>query len=127
MRSFSEIDTTSKRASKAAGYSWGVAEEIGKSIRSLELFGLPGVINLNLYLKKVKTKHPNKIQKIEKENKNKDYELCPIYSGIAFLDRCQQLEKMQTIKFYNVSFPLLMLPFISRASGILGKEDTNSI
>ena len=30
MQSFSEIDTTSKRASKAAGYSWGIAEEIGK-------------------------------------------------------------------------------------------------
>ena len=60
MRSFSEIDTTAKRASKAAGFSWGVAEEIGKSIRSLELFGLPGIINLNNYLKKNKQKHPKK-------------------------------------------------------------------
>ena len=58
MRSFSEIDTTAKRASKAAGFSWGMAEEIGKSIRSLELFGLPGIINLNNYLKKIKQKHP---------------------------------------------------------------------
>jgi len=57
MQSFSEIDTTSKRASKAAGFSCGVAEEIGKSGRSLELFGLPGVINLNLYLKKIKRRH----------------------------------------------------------------------
>ena len=47
MQSLSEIDTTSKRASKAAGFSWGVAEEIGKAVRSLELFGLPGVKNLN--------------------------------------------------------------------------------
>ena len=47
MITFSEIETTTKRASKAAGFSWGVAEEIGKSIRSLELFGLPGIINLN--------------------------------------------------------------------------------
>ena len=69
MQSFSEIDTTSKRASKAAGFSWGVAEEIGKSIRSLELFGLPGIINLNLYLKKIKKNHPQKLKKIDKENK----------------------------------------------------------
>ena len=54
MQSFSEIETTSKRASKAAGFSWGIAEEIGKSIKSLELFGLPGVTNLNLYLNKIK-------------------------------------------------------------------------
>ena len=48
MKSLSEIDTTSKRASKAAGFSWGVAEEVGKSIRLLELFGLPGIKTLNL-------------------------------------------------------------------------------
>ena len=68
MRSFSEIETVSKRASRAAGFSWGIAEEIGKSIKSLELFGLPGIINLNLYLKKIKTNHPKKIQKIENKN-----------------------------------------------------------
>ena len=122
MISFSEIETTSKRASKAAGFSWGIAEEIGKSIKSLELFGLPGVINLNLYLKKIKKKHPKKIEKIEKENKAEDKELCPIYSGVAFLDRCMELEGLQSLKFYNVSYPLLMLPFVSRASEIMSKK-----
>ena len=122
MITFSEIETTTKRASKAAGYSWGVAEEIGKSIRSLELFGLPGIININQYLKKIKKKHPKKITKIEKKNKTKDKELCPIYSGIAFLDRCLELEKLKSLKFYNVSYPLLMLPFISRASEMMSKK-----
>ena len=122
MISFSEIETTSKRASKAAGFSWGIAEEIGKSIKSLELFGLPGVINLNLYLKKIKKKHPKKIRKIEKENKAEDKELCPIYSGVAFLDRSMELEGLQSLKFYNVSYPLLMLPFVSRASEIMSKK-----
>ena len=122
MISFSEIETTTKRASKAAGFSWGVAEEIGKSIRSLELFGLPGIINLSQYLKKIKKKHPTKITKIEKENKTDDKELCPIYSGVAFLDRCLELEKLKSLKFYSVSYPLLMLPFISRASEIMSKK-----
>ena len=122
MITFSEIETTTKRASKAAGFSWGVAEEIGKSIRSLELFGLPGIINLNQYLKKIKKKHPTKITKIEKENKTDDKELCPIYSGVAFLDRCLELEKLKSLKFYNVNYPLLMLPFISRASEIMSKK-----
>ena len=122
MISFSEIETTTKRASKAAGFSCGVAEEIGKSIRSLELFGLPGIINLNHYLKKIKKKHPKKITKIEKKNKTDDKELCPIYSGVAFLDRCLELEKLKSLKFYNVSYPLLMLPFISRASEIMSKR-----
>ena len=122
MRSFSEIDTTAKRASKAAGFSWGMAEEIGKSIRSLELFGLPGIINLNNYLKKIKQQHPKKIEKIEKENKTEGKELCPIYSGVALLDRCLELEKLKSLKFYNVSYPLLMIPFISRASEMMSKK-----
>jgi hypothetical protein len=120
MQSLSELDTTSKRASRAAGYSWGISEEIGKAIRNLELFGLPGIVNLNLYLKKIKKNHPEKISKIDKENKSK--ELCPIYCGVTFLDQCNQLEKLKIIKFYNVNYPLLILPFISKSSEILGKK-----
>ena len=52
MRSLSEIDTVSKRSSRAAGYSWGIAEEIGKNIRLLEIFSLPGIKNLNSFFKK---------------------------------------------------------------------------
>ena len=70
--------------------------------------------------KKIKKNHPKKINKIGKENKNK--ELCPIYCGVAFLDQCKQLETLEIIKFYNVNYPLLILPFISKASEILGKK-----
>ena len=54
MISLSEIETTSKRATRAAGFSWGVAEEVGKNMRLLELFGLSGVKNLNEYFKSYK-------------------------------------------------------------------------
>ena len=54
MKSLSEIETISKRASRAVGFSWGVAEEVGKNIRILEMFGLPGIKNLNDYYKKKK-------------------------------------------------------------------------
>jgi hypothetical protein len=120
MQSLSEIDTTSKRASKAAGYSWGVAEEVGKAIRNLELFGLPGITNLNLYLKKIKKNHPDKISKIEKKNRKKEF--CPIYCGVAFLDQCHELEDLENIQFYNINYPILILPFISKSSEILGKK-----
>ena len=49
MKSLSEIDTTSKRASRASGFSWGIAEEVGKNIRLLELFGLLVIKNLTQY------------------------------------------------------------------------------
>ena len=69
MQSFNEIDTTTKRASKAAGFAWGVAEEVGKNMRNLEMFGLPGVKNLNLYLKKIKKIPSEKPKTIKKKNK----------------------------------------------------------
>ena len=50
MISLSEIETTSKRASRAVGFSWGEAEEVGRSIRLLELFGLRGIKSLNQYI-----------------------------------------------------------------------------
>jgi hypothetical protein len=56
MKSLSEIDTVSKRASRAAGFAWGIAEDVGKNIRILEIFGLPGIKNLNSFLKKKKNK-----------------------------------------------------------------------
>ena len=122
MQSFNEIDTTSKRASKAVGFTWGIAEEIGKNMRNLEMFGLPGIKNLNLYFRKIKRIPNEKPKRIEKKNKPKSKEFCPIYCGVAFLDNCKKLENLKLIKFFNVSYPLLFLPFLSRSSDIVGKK-----
>ena len=122
MQSFSEIDTTSKRASKAAGFTWGISEEVGKNIRNLEMFGLPGVKNLNLYLQNIKKNPTEKPKKIAKENRPQSKEFCPIYCGTSFLDNCKMLESLKLIKFFNVSYPLLLLPFLSRASDLVGKK-----
>ena len=122
MQSFSEIDTTSKRASRAAGFAWGIAEEVGKNMRNLEMFGLPGVKNLNLYLQNIKKNPTEKPKKIAKENKPQSKEFCPIYCGTSFLDNCKVLESLKLIKFFNVSYPLLLLPFLSRASDLVGKK-----
>ena len=120
MMSFSEIETVSKRASKAIGYSWGISEEIGKSIRILEMFNLPGISTLNQYFKKIKNNHPKKLKNILKINKSDD-ELCPIYTGVRILDNCKQLEDLNIIKFFNINYPLLIIPFLSRSSEIINK------
>ena len=120
MMSFSEIETVSKRASKAIGYSWGISEEIGKSIRILEMFNLPGISTLNQYFKKIKNNHPKKLKNILKINKSDD-ELCPIYIGVRILDNCNQLEDLNVIKFFNINYPLLIIPFLSRSSDIINK------
>jgi Protein of unknown function (DUF3726). len=38
-----------KEPQKLAGFSWGEYEEIGKCIRQLEMFGLPGIKHINSY------------------------------------------------------------------------------
>ena len=122
MKSLSEIDTTSKRASRAAGYPWGVAEEIGKNIRLLEMFGLKGIKTLNQYYSvKNKEKFSNSNLIIENNISDK-YPYCPIILGINFLDQIRTLEKFEKITFNKISFPLLLLPFLSRSSEIIGKK-----
>ncbi len=122
MKSLSEIETTSKRASKAVGYSWGVSEEVGKNIRMLEMFGLPGIKNLIEYYNIKKEKKFENLKLVNKENKIKTYQFCPIISGMSFLDQIRSLESLGEIKFEKLGYPLLFLPFVSRASEIIGKR-----
>ena len=121
MRSYSEIDTAAKRASKGIGFSWGVSEEVGKNIRLLEMFGLPGLKNLNQYYKIFKEKNFQNLSLVSKENSSK-IPYCPIIAGINFLDQINNLEELGEIKFENLSFPILFIPFVSRASEIIGKR-----
>ena len=122
MISLSEIDTTSKRATKAAGFSWGIAEEVGKNTRLLEMYGLAGVKNLNEYFKNYKNKHYQKVSLISEINESQKIPYCPIILGTNFLDQASFLNKIIEIQFKNVAFPLLFLPFVSRASEIIGKR-----
>ena len=121
MISLSEIDTTVKRASKAVGFSWGIAEEVGKSIRLLEMFGLPGLRNLNQYYKIYKDKKFQNVSLISKSNISK-IPYCPIISGINFLDQIFVLQELSEIDFENFAFPILFIPFLSRSSEIIGKK-----
>ena len=121
MRSFSEIDTAVKRASKGIGFSWGISEEVGKNIRLLEMFGLPGLKNLNQYYKIFKEKKFQNLTLVSKENSSK-IPYCPIIAGINFLDQINNLEEIGEIKFENLGFPILFIPFVSRSSEIIGKR-----
>ncbi len=122
MKSLSEIETTSKRASRASGYSWGISEEVGKSIRLLEMFNFKGVKNLNEYLKKKKDKKFENLNLINENNKCLKFYYCPIILGVSFLDQIENLEKIKKINFSKIAFPLLFLPFLSRSSEVIGKK-----
>ena len=121
MRTSSEIETISKRASRAAGFTWGISEEIGKCIKSLELYQISGLENLNDYLKKIKNLEPKGLQKIENKNSLKEGNFCPIYTGIALMDASSRIMELKTLSIQPVDFPILLIPFLNRISYKIGK------
>ena len=122
MKSLSEIETVSKRASRAAGYSWGIAEEVAKNIRLLEIFNLPGIKNLNSFFKKKKKLSLDMISAVNQDNVANRDGYCPIIAGVNVLDQIKTLEKLNQVNFKKVLYPLLFLPFISRATAVIGKR-----
>ena len=104
------------------GFSWGESEEIGKSIRLLELFGLQGIKNLNQYYKDMTNQNFESLTLIKEKNISKKNPYCPITLGINFLDQIRHIEKLKIVTFNKVAFPLLMLSFLSRGSEVIGKK-----
>jgi len=121
MISFSEIETTAKRATRSLGFSWGIAEEVGKNIRLLEMFGLPGVKNINQYFKIYNAKKFENITDFSRSNVSKKY-YCPINAGVNFFDQSSVISDFGQTEINNVAFPLLFIPFVSRTSEIIGKR-----
>ena len=122
MRSLSEIETAVKRASRAIGFSWGVAEEVGKCVRLLELFGLPGIKNVNQYFIDKKVKKFENLNLIIEKNLTESEPFCPIILGVSFIDQIKTMESLKKIEFTNIAYPILFIPFLSRASEIIGKK-----
>ena len=121
MISFNEIDTTVKRATRAIGFSWGIAEEMGKNVRLLEMFGLPGIKNINQYYKIYKNNKFEDIKVISRSNTSKEF-YCPIVVGVNFFDQSSTISEFNELEINNVAFPLMFIPFISRTSEIIGKR-----
>ena len=122
MRTSSEIETISKRATKAAGFPWGIAEEVGKNIKSLELLSISGIENLSLYLEQVKGKETFGPKEISKENNIKPNSFCPFYTGSALLDSASKVDEIKNLTLHSINFPILLIPFINRLSDRIGKK-----
>tara|TARA_X000000368_G_scaffold178463_1_gene140812 strand:+ start:2910 stop:3524 length:615 start_codon:yes stop_codon:yes gene_type:complete len=121
MKSSSEIDTVSKRATKASGFSWGIAEEVGKNIKTLELLRIGGIENLNAYLQQLKDHKAEGPKEILKSNSPQGKSFCPFYTGAALIDAAEQVLELKTLKFDSIDYPILILPFINRLSYKIGK------
>ena len=122
MKSLSEIETTVKRASKAIGFDWGISEEVGKSVRLLEMFGFSGIKNINQYYNDKIDKKFENLNLISNNNQSTSAPFCPIILGVSFLDQVKIIDSIGKIKFDKIAFPLIFLSFLSRSSEVVGKK-----
>ena len=122
MKSLSEIETTVKRASKAIGFDWGISEEVGKSVRLLEMFGFSGIKNINQYYNDKIDKKFENLNLISNNNQSTSAPFCPIILGVSFLDQVKTIDSIGKIKFDKIAFPLIFLSFLSRSSEVVGKK-----
>ena len=112
MHSLYEIETTVKRVARHQGLSWGIAEEAGKIVRSLEQSELPGLESFNRLIS-----FPySKCETVIDLAKNNYTNLCPIHFGLFFLDQSHDPELYQSFKFLNIQEPLLIIPLLIKAA-----------
>ena len=76
---------------------------------------------MTISIKKKEQKFEN-LRLINVENKSTKLQFCPIISGTSFLDQVKSLDNLNEIKFEGIAYPLLFLPFVSRASEVIGKR-----
>ena len=88
----------------------------------MRFLALPGIKNLNSFFKKKKELRLENISIIKQDNEANKNEYCPIIAGVNFLDQIKTLETLNEITFKKVSYPLLFLPFVSRAAEVIGKR-----
>ena len=112
MHSLYEIETTVKRVARHQGLSWGIAEEAGKIVRSLEQSELPGLESFNRLIS-----FPyNKCETVIDLTKNNHKNLCPIHFSLFFLDQSHATDLHQSFKFLNMQEPLLAIPLLIKAA-----------
>jgi len=113
-----EIESYLRKAARARGLHWGIAEEAGKAARWLAAFNLPGPELLLAHLQQIS---------------GKDYRqfipdctldpwqapgglLCPIITGAALADRSAQMLDGQAFGLGNTAYPLLLAATLGQAA-----------
>ena len=115
--SLNELEAMARKAARGAGYSWGLAEEVGKATRWLSAAGLPGPrclaqllstvdgANFKAFTPTVSAGYCTAEQGV----------LCPFLTGVALCDGALDYTPPQVLTLSNLSVPLLLLPFASQA------------
>lgn len=111
-----EIEATAKRATRGAGYDWGLAEDASKAVRWLCAQGLDGAGALAALLSSgfaadLSCHRPRSLGGAWRGEEA----LCPLATGAALSDCASQLAQAP-IQMGPVAQPLLVVPFAAMAA-----------
>ena len=117
--SLSEAESLARKAASGAGLPWGIAEEAGKATRWLCAAGLPGAEALaDLLLENDEAPYdalcPTHTGGTEWNASRGS--LCPLIAGAALCDAANDLAKGRDIILSEVSYPILLVPYVVIAS-----------
>ncbi len=108
-----ETEALVKRATRGAGYPWGLAEEAGKAVVWLSKQNIDGctaiVTLLQLGFAKLLWQHSPKDLKFCGQSV---HELCPLVTGAAFSDGVKMVPN-QGYQFGRVAVPVMLLAFVA--------------
>ncbi|UWQ06622.1 DUF3726 domain-containing protein [Aliiroseovarius crassostreae] len=118
--SLNEMEATTKRATRGAGYPWGLAEDAAKAARWLCVQGLDGSAEMARVLECKLAEHPAKHRPQSLVGVwRAEGDLCPLAAG-ALLSDCAQNLKAAPIEMQHVVVPSVLLPFAACAAKRLG-------
>lgn len=113
-----EIESYLRKAARASGFDWGLAEEAGKSARWLAAFNLPGPETM--------LRHLESIEYADYSTFAPDCNLhpwqasggllCPVITGAALADRAGQMLAGRPLKLGRSAFPLLLAASLGQAA-----------
>jgi len=113
-----EIESYLRKAARARGLPWGIAEEAGKAARWLAAFNLPGPETLLAHLQQVSgEEYPEWIP----DCSHAPWQapgglLCPIITGAALADRSAQMLDGKAFHLAATAYPLLLAATVGQAA-----------
>ncbi len=116
--SLGEVEAMAKKATRGAGYPWGMADEAGFAVRWLEERGQGGIAALSGWLPVVAERDIRSLAPLETTAwKSASGELCPLLTGTALADSAGALgETGFTLENLNAS--RLLLPFLAQVAEV---------
>ncbi len=113
-----ETESYLRKAARACGLDWGIAEEAGKTARWLAAFDLPGPESMLTHLQHLKGRD---YRTFIPDAGTQPWQssgglLCPIITGAALADRSAQMLDGRMFELGPVAYPLLLTAAMGQAA-----------